>query len=185
MATHQHATIDDLHREEGKAELVGGEIVRMSPAGRKHGRVSLRIARRLLEHQESTSAAGEAFADSVGFLCDLAHRQSFSPDAAYYAGPDSDEDKFLPQAPEFAVEIRSEEDEDYGPKAEQRLSDKRSDYFTAGTKVVWDVDLKGEDVVRVYRAADPENPTIYRRGDVAEAEPAVRGWTMPVDELFR
>jgi hypothetical protein len=25
---------------------------------------------------------------------------------------------------------------------------------------------------------------VYRKGDVAEAEPAVRGWTMPVDDLF-
>jgi hypothetical protein len=39
-------------------------------------------------------------------------------------------------------------------------------------------------VVKVYRYTDPDNPTIYRRGEVAEAEPAVPGWTMPVDELF-
>ena len=33
-------------------------------------------------------------------------------------------------------------------------------------------------------ASDPANPTIYRRGEMAEAEPAVPGWTMPVAELF-
>ncbi len=27
-------------------------------------------------------------------------------------------------------------------------------------------------------------PTIYHRGEVAEAEPAVPGWTFPVDALF-
>jgi hypothetical protein len=37
----------------------------------------------------------------------------------------------------------------------------------------------------VYRAADPDKPTIYRRGQLAEAEPAVPGWTMPVEDLFR
>jgi len=41
-----------------------------------------------------------------------------------------------------------------------------------------------EDVVKVYRASDPANPTIYRRGDIAEAEPAVSGWRMAVDDLF-
>jgi hypothetical protein len=46
------------------------------------------------------------------------------------------------------------------------------------------VDLLSDDVVRVYRASDPENATIYRRGEVAEAEPAVPGWTMAVDDLF-
>jgi Uma2 family endonuclease len=64
------------------------------------------------------------------------------------------------------------------------MAKKRVDYFAAGTKVVWDVDLEGDDLVRVYRANSPDDPTIYRRGDVAEAEPAVPGWTMPVDELF-
>jgi Uma2 family endonuclease len=64
------------------------------------------------------------------------------------------------------------------------LAEKRIDYFAAGTKVVWDVDLHSDDVVRVYRATESDKPTIYRRGQHAEAEPAVPGWTMPVDALF-
>ena len=55
------------------------------------------------------------------------------------------------------------------------LAAKRADYFAAGTQVVWDVDLLSEEVVRVYRAGAPSTPTIYRRGEVAEAEPAVPG----------
>ncbi len=90
--------------------------------------------------------------------------------------------KFLTGAPIFAVEVRSEND--YGPQAEQEMAEKRRDYFAAGTLVVWDVDLLSDDVVRVYRTTDPTNPTIYRRGEIAEAEPAVPGWRMPVDELF-
>jgi hypothetical protein len=49
--------------------------------------------------------------------------------------------------------------------------------------VVWDVDLIGDDIVRVFRATAPDVPTIFGAGDVAEAEPAVPGWTMPVDAL--
>jgi Uma2 family endonuclease len=90
--------------------------------------------------------------------------------------------KFFEGTPLFAVEVRSEGD--YGPKAEKDMAAKRADYFAAGTLVVWDVDLLSEDVVRVYRASDPDNPTIYRRGQIAEAEPAVPEWTMPVDDLF-
>jgi Uma2 family endonuclease len=41
-----------------------------------------------------------------------------------------------------------------------------------------------DDVVRVYRASDPERATMYRRGEIAEAEPAVPGWTMAVNNLF-
>ncbi len=63
------------------------------------------------------------------------------------------------------------------------MARRRSDYFAAGTLVVWDVDLVGDDVVRVFRAGDPE-PTIYRRGQIAEAEPALPGWRLRVDTLF-
>jgi Fe-S cluster assembly protein SufD len=58
--------------------------------------------------------------------------------------------KFLPQSPDFAAEVRSEND--YGAGAERELAQKRVDYFAAGTKVVWDVDLQSENVVRVYDA---------------------------------
>lgn len=64
------------------------------------------------------------------------------------------------------------------------MAAKRADYFAAGTLVVWDVDLLSEDVVWVYRASNPDNPTIYRCGEIAEADPAVSGWTMLVDDLF-
>jgi Uma2 family endonuclease len=90
--------------------------------------------------------------------------------------------KFFEGAPVFAVEVRSEND--YGPGAERQMAQKRADYFATGTLVVWDVDLLSDDVVRVYRASDPERPTIYRRGEIAEAEPAVPGWTMAVDDLL-
>jgi len=59
-----------------------------------------------------------------------------------------------------------------------------ADYFAAGTLVVWDVDLLGQDVVRVYRASARLAAKVYRRGEMAEAEPAVPGWTMAVAELF-
>jgi len=90
--------------------------------------------------------------------------------------------KLYEGAPVFAVEVRGEGD--YGPAAEQARGEKRRDYFAAETLVVWDVDLLGNVIVRVYRASDPDHPTLYRRGDVADAEPAVPGWRMPVDDLF-
>jgi Uma2 family endonuclease len=65
------------------------------------------------------------------------------------------------------------------------MAAKRADYFAAGTQVVWDVDLQSESVVRSYHKDDPNHSTIYRRGDTATAEPALPGWTMPVDDLFR
>jgi Uma2 family endonuclease len=79
------------------------------------------------------------------------------------------------------VEVRSEGD--YGPAAEAEMAAKRADYFQAGTRVVWDVDPEAERV-HAYRADDPATPTTYRRGEVADAEPAVPGWRIPVEEVF-
>ena len=124
---------------------------------------------------------GRAYPDNAAFLVELPNRKSFSPDAAYYTGPRT-RMKFLQGAPDFAAEVRSEGD--YGSAAEREITAKRDDYFAAGTKVVWDVDLLSDDVVRVYRAGAPQTPTVYRRGETAEAEPAVPGWKFVVDELF-
>jgi Uma2 family endonuclease len=124
---------------------------------------------------------GYAIGDNAAFLVNLPHRKSFCPDAAYYVGPNPGM-KFFNGAPVFAVEVRSASD--YGPRAERQMAQKRADYFGAGTLVVWDVDLLSDDVVSVYRASDPESATIYQRGEVAEAEPAVPGWTMAVADLF-
>ncbi|MFN2455061.1 MAG: Uma2 family endonuclease [Pyrinomonadaceae bacterium] len=181
MTTKSHATVEDLYRipDKGKAEIVNGGIIVMSPTGDMPGRAGGAIYASLRRFERQ--AGGRAYPDNVGFRVNLPNRKSFSPDAAFYTGKPSGM-KFLEGAPIFAAEIRSEND--YGREAELEIAAKRHDYFAAGTQVVWDVDLLSDDVVKVYRAADPATPQIYRRGALAEAEPAVPGWTIPVDELF-
>ena len=182
MTTRTEATIDDLYRvpENGKAELVSGELVLMSPTGGVPGRAAGRIYRSLDDY-ERLGGGGYAFPDNVGFIVNLPNRRSFSPDAAFYKG-ELRGGLFLEGAPIFAVEVRSTDD--YGPKAEERMAAKRADYFAAGTLVVWDVDVLREKLVRVYRASDPANPEVYAAGAVAEAEPALPGWKMSVDEIL-
>jgi Uma2 family endonuclease len=180
MSVKKQATLEDLYKVDGKAELVNGEIVLMPPTGDEPGSAGFEIAASLREYAHRTGR-GRAYPDGVGFHVNLPHRESFSPDAAYHIGPRTGM-RFLEGAPIFAVEVRSEGA--YGYAAEQAMAQKRADYFACGTLVVWDVDLLSEAVVKVYRASDPGHPTIYRRGDIAEAEPAVPGWRMPVDDLF-
>jgi Uma2 family endonuclease len=180
MGARAKATIHDLYLAQGKAELVDGEIVSMSPTGAAPNDAAFEITASLKAHARRTGR-GRAVGDNAAFRVELPHRESFSPDAAYYLGPDPGMG-FYQGAPVFASEVRSEGD--YGPAAEQAMAEKRRDYFAAGTQVVWDVDLLRDDVVRVYRATDSDRPTRYRRGERAEAEPAVPGWTMPVDDLF-
>lgn len=182
MATEQRALVDDLYHvsEHRKAELIKGELVLMPPTGAAPGMAGGAIYASLRQYKKQTGR-GHAFPDNVGFVVQLPHRESFSPDASFYTGPFTGM-RFLNGAPDFAVEVRSEND--YGPKADRDRAEKRADYFTAGTLVVWDVDLLAEDVIRKYSAIAPDQPQIFRRGGIADAEPAVPGWTMPVDELF-
>jgi Uma2 family endonuclease len=177
------ATIDDLYREEGKAELIGGKVVRYMASGELPSLVAFVIAVSLRAYAKAL-AVGVAFADGIGYAVPElpSGRESFSPGASYYTGPRSAHRmRFVEGAPTFAAEVRSEND--YSTAAELEMADKRTDYFAAGTLVVWDVDPIAQTVA-VYRASDPTNPSVYRRGDMAEAEPAVPRWRMPVDEIF-
>jgi Uma2 family endonuclease len=180
MSTKSRATIEDLYKVEGKAELVKGEIVEMSPAGEDPNFAGGEVFASLREYVRRTRR-GRAYTDGAGFHVNLPHRESFSPDAAYHLGPRTGM-RFAEGAPLFAVAVRSEND--YGPRAEREMRAKRADYFACGTQVVWDVDLQAEDVIKSYKASGPDNPVIFRRGEIADAEPAIPGWQMAVDELF-
>ena len=177
------ATIDDLYRTPEKAELIGGRIVKFMATGRKPNRVVGRIYRSLDDHATNVGG-GEAFTDNMGYTVAIlpSGRESFSPDASYHKGPfPKDPMRFIHGAPSFAAEVRSEND--YGPTAEFEMAEKRAEYFQAGTEVVWDVDTTAE-CIHVYRSSDPEHPTTFHRGDIADAEPAVPGWRVPVDWIF-
>jgi Uma2 family endonuclease len=180
MSTKLRATIEDLYRVPGKAEIVDGEIVHMSPTGLAPSYAAAEIFASLREYSKKVKT-GMAITDNAAFRVKLPNRESFSPDVSYYVGPRTGM-KFLEGAPVFAAEVRSEGD--YGPSAERRLASKRLDYFAAGTLVVWDVNLLSEDVIKSYSSADPNAPGTYRRGELASAEPAVPGWSMSVDDLF-
>lgn len=181
MKTKARATIEDLYGlpDNAKAEIVDGEIVLMSPTGDMPNRAGGSIYISLRQHEGRTP--GRAYTDNVGFRVHLPNRESFSPDAAWHLGPTTGM-KFLEGSPGFAVEVRSEYD--YGLIAEQLMAAKRLDCFATGTQVVWDVDLLGTEVIKSYDANNPNTPRVFRRGDIADAEPAVPGWRMSTDELF-
>lgn len=177
------ATLDDLHRAGGKAELVAGRIVYLMPTGFRPGVVGGRIFRSLDDYAVA-KGCGVALPDNVGFtVAELSSgRESFSPDAAFFVGSlPADQMDFIGGAPALAVEVRSKGD--YIESAKKEMAAKRADYFEAGTLVVWDVDPKA-GLIRSYRADSPDRPTVYSAGQLADAEPAVPGWRVAVDQLF-
>ena len=176
-------TLDDLLKVDGKAELIDGRIIHFMASGFWPNRVAARVFRRLDDYADATGR-GYALTDNIGFAVTrlASGRQSFSPDASYYDGPPPPRKmRFIEGPPTFAVEVRSENDR--GSKAEVGIAYKRSDYFEAGTLVVWDVDPEAE-VVRCYRSDAPSSAVEFRPGDIADAEPAVPGWRLAIDDLF-
>ena len=181
--TKSRATLADLHREEGKAELIGGRIVRFMPTGDWPSLIGgeIFVSLRLYSRKKKK---GRAYPDGVGYAISKLQsgRESFSPDASLFLGRSKPKNmRFIDGVPIFAAEVRS--DNDYGPLAELQLAAKRADYFAAGTQVVWDVNPKAETVT-VYRFDAPTEPKVYRRGASADAEPALPGWCMAVDDVF-
>ena len=184
IANQGTATLNDLYRVEGKAELVGGKILRYFASGHLPSQIAFEIAVRLREYAKLTGI-GVAFGDGIGFAMIpplSSGRQSFSPDASYYTGPlPKNRMRFVEGTPVFAIEVRSEDD--YGPAAEVEMAAKRADYFEAGTKLVWDVDPVAGTIAG-YEAATSEPHKVFAAGDLADAEPVLPGWRLPVDELF-
>src|SRR4051794_11397066 len=100
------ATLVDLARTPGKAELIGGRIVPLMPTGLRPNLVAGRIYRSLADHADATGR-GVALTDNMGFAVPAlpSGRESFSPDVSYFGGPFSTGDiRFIQGPPTFAVE---------------------------------------------------------------------------------
>ena len=183
-STTPKATVDDLARVEGKVELIAGRIVNLPASGHRHNLIAGEIYISLTTHARAL-ARGFVYTDNMGFVVHelRSGRESFSPDVSFYDGPlPADERDFIPGPPTFAVEVRSKND--YGKTAEREMALKRADYLEAGTLVVWDVDPDAK-CVHVYRGAAPDRPETFTEGQQADAKPAVPGWRLRVDAIFR
>ena len=123
---------------------------------------------------------GVALENTATCLINEPYPIAIRTDAAYHTGEMLGDHYIGP--PLLAIYVR--ESGDYGRRAEDRIAARRTDLFTAGTQVVWDVDIVREELVRVYRANNPNTPHLYVRGDIAHAEPALPGWQIPVEQLF-
>src|ERR1700730_1057454 len=111
MSTKLQATIEDLYRVPGKAEIVDGEIVHMSPTGAAPNYAASEIFVSLRKYAQLRKV-GRAVSDNAAFRVNLPNRGSVSPDVAYHTGEWTGM-KFFDGSPVFAVEVRSEGD--YGP----------------------------------------------------------------------
>ena len=176
----RQATIADLYRTEGKAELIDGRIISYPPKGYASATAKDNIFYSL--HVCARNTEGEAYSTSLGYVIPRLPngRESFCADTSYYRGPFPDDPwSFIYGPPTFAIEVRGEPD--FGPVADAERADKREDYFQADTLVVWDVDPLAETITCYLRH---QPAVLFQRGQTADAEPAVPGWRITVEDVF-
>lgn len=180
MQTKTEATIEDLYNapDDGNYEIVDGRLVKLMSTGDDPNFTAGEIFASLREYAHK-HPEGRARTDGVAYVVDLPNRKSFSPDASFsYTRSGM---RFVNGAPLFAAEVRSEHD--HGSTADREYARKRMDYFAAGTEVVWDVDPESQ-TVRSFRREASNAPIVFHMGEMANAEPALTGWRIAVDDLF-
>jgi Uma2 family endonuclease len=175
------ATLDDLMKVEGKAELIGGRIVLLGMDDRLSNRTAGRILRSL-DDFAGKLYYGEAFGGGIVYAVEpplTSNRQSFRPDASFFSSRRSSNSMGpIFGAPDFAVEVREQHECTW--EAEVAMAEKRTDYFDAGALAVWDVD----PIAKTIALYTPTSETTFRPGDLAHAEPVLPGWMLDVTALF-
>ncbi len=167
------AMLDDGKRY----ELVQGELRMMSPAGGRHGRIALKLARRIGDYVEQHDL-GEAFAAETGFLLEQDPDTVRAPDVAFVSrarlGNLADHPGYLPVAPDLVGEVVSPND------SSSEVEEKALDWLAAGVSVVLVVDPQTK-TIRDYRS--PKEIRVYAE-DFIDLGQTMPGFRLDVAELF-
>ena len=186
MSTHSSSTdkmtlerFAALSLENGRSELVEGELRMMSPAGGRHGRVAMNCGRLLANHVDEHKL-GIVYAAETGFILARDPDTVRAPDVAFVAAARvsdiDDESAFIPFAPDLAIEVISPSDSFSG------VEEKAFSWLDAGTRLVLLVDPANE-TVHVYRSADEIE--VLGKGNIVPASDVVHGWQVDVARIFQ
>lgn len=184
MSTRAHdrpSTAEELlgMPEDGfRYELVRGELRRMSPAGRHHGKVAARILVILAKHVDACDL-GVIFAAETGFWIEQRPDTVRAPDVAFIgrerAAALEGEDGYAQTWPDLAVEVVSPTDR----RAE--VAEKAAAWLDAGTRMVLVVD-PSRRTAAVY--SPHEDVRVLTEEDFVEGGAVVPGWRVQVKEFF-
>lgn len=159
-------------------DLLRGELLQMSPAGREHGRIANEFAR-VLSNFVVENNLGEVYASETGFVLETDPDTVLAPDVSFVRRERISEIKmvkgFIPLAPDLAVEVISPSDR---PK---KVEEKITTWLDAGTGVVVVLDPR-KLIARVHRlTAETQS---YSISDTLELPDVVPGWSVKLSTIF-
>lgn len=176
-STHR-MTADELFRlgDIGRCELIRGELIRMSPSGGRHGDVAATVAY-YLKHHVLKHKLGKVYGVETGFILSRDPDTVRAPDAAFIAADRVEEVhtvKFIPGAPDLAVEVLSSDDRP------GEVAAKTKQWLEGGAKEVWVVD-PAKRTVAIHR--EGEDAVVRQGSDVITTE-LLPGFELDVESLF-
>jgi Uma2 family endonuclease len=158
-------------------ELVNNTLVE-KPMGAPESEAALELGRHVGNWNENVHLGLGLGADGiVQLFADIAR----APDFAFYRH-DQFPDGQMPEGqvpwmyPDLAVEILSPSN------SKREMAKKRREYFAAGTRLVWEVDLAARTVV-VYR--EPNAGVKLKSTDTLDGEEVLPGFKLPIAKWFK
>ena len=157
--------------------LVRGELIKMAPAGRVHGKRGNRVNVSLSLHVYENNL-GETYLAETGFHLETDPDHVLAPDIAFVsrereeATPEAG--GFFPGPPDLAVEVISSSDR------LTEVADKVSEWLAAGVRMVIVVNPRN----RTVQAHTPDGVTELTESDTLEGGDVVPGWRLPVADIF-
>ncbi len=178
--TQQITTAKQLLRAAGlgPCELIRGELIMMTPAGFRHGRITCAVAATLRDFVQRRQM-GVVTGAETGFLIARDPDTVRAPDVAFVGAdriPETEPVGFFPGAPDLAVEILSPND------AAGNVLAKVQDWLNANCRAVWVVDPHTRTVT-VYRTR--REISVLTETEMLDGAPVLPGFEVRVEELFK
>ena len=171
---------DFCDRNDGRFELVDGEVVELAPAQRRHGRTASNITTAFNIYCRRTGVGWSEV--EVGYTVRSGPDTVRGPDVSLVLQevPDDEEQRgFVPGAPDIAVEVVSPSN------TAAEMERKVAEYLAAGSQRVWVVYPPTPTASRRVVIHHPDGTAItYTGDDMITDEELLPEFSLPLSEIF-